>query len=533
MRAVPVACAKRRTASARAGSRRRLRVVVPAAISGIVAAMILGIAGRSARRWSSPSPPARSAGRSSRWNPLEPGQTMTGRHGRARHGSRPGDRQQRRVPEPVLPRPAAVRDHPRAQRRRRRLRAPRRGRRTRVPMRPSHPRPSPARAVQRTPRRRSGRRRRARLRRRSCWSACCSRWRSSLSSSATSCRRACPSCRARDRLPDLAPVVRPRPRPASPGPRRHGDPDGRRRRWSRFPLGILTAVYLEEYAPANALTRFIDINIRNLAGVPSIVYGLLGLAMFVALFAALGIGNGRNIIAGGLDARRAHPADRDHHVGRGPPRRPVSIREAGYGVGASRWQVTRQLVLPAARPGILTGTVLALARALGETAPLILAGAVLGSFSTGGSIGRALHRAVHRAADHRVRLGAQAAGGVPRADVGRDHRAARDHAHRQRDRHLPPQPLRAAMVTARDGARPADAARTAPEIPCLPRPATDARRVAPAHATEPPVARWSRPMRVDRTCRPRATTPAVDPRATLEPVIRLEDVTSTTGRSGP
>jgi phosphate transport system permease protein len=153
-----------------------------------------------------------------------------------------------------------------------------------------------------------------------------------------------------------------------------------------FPIGILTAVYLEEYAPANRLTRFIDVNIRNLAGVPSVVYGLLGLAMFVSLFQVLGFGNGRNVLSGGLtlavlilplviitsaEAIRAVP---------------TTIREAGYGIGASRWQVVRTLILPSAAPGILTGTVLALSRALGETAPLILAGAVLGSFSTGGSI---------------------------------------------------------------------------------------------------------------------------------------------------
>jgi phosphate transport system permease protein len=154
-----------------------------------------------------------------------------------------------------------------------------------------------------------------------------------------------------------------------------------------FPLGILTAVYLEEYSRDNILKRFIDINIRNLAGVPSIVYGLLGLTVFVAFFAFLGFpNNGRNIIAGALtltalilpiviitsaEALRAVP---------------LSLREGGYGVGASRWQVTRRLVLPAAGPGILTGTILALARALGETAPLLLAGAVLGTFSTSGTI---------------------------------------------------------------------------------------------------------------------------------------------------
>jgi phosphate transport system permease protein len=149
-----------------------------------------------------------------------------------------------------------------------------------------------------------------------------------------------------------------------------------------FPLGIATAVYLEEYAPDNALSRFITVNIRNLAGVPSVVYGLLGLTVFVAFFAAIGAGNGSNLLAamvtlGALvlpiviittaEALRAVPN---------------AIRDAGYGVGASRWEVTSGLVLPAAVPGILTGTVLALARALGETAPLILIGGVIGGFST-------------------------------------------------------------------------------------------------------------------------------------------------------
>jgi phosphate transport system permease protein len=149
-----------------------------------------------------------------------------------------------------------------------------------------------------------------------------------------------------------------------------------------FPIGIATAVYLEEYAQDNRLTRFININIRNLAGVPSVVYGLLGLTVFVAFFAAVGAGNGRNLLAAmttlgvlvlpiviitSSEALRAVPN---------------AIREAGYGVGASRWEVTSKLVLPAAVPGILTGTVLALARALGETAPLLLIGGVIGGFST-------------------------------------------------------------------------------------------------------------------------------------------------------
>jgi phosphate transport system permease protein len=149
-----------------------------------------------------------------------------------------------------------------------------------------------------------------------------------------------------------------------------------------FPIGVATAIYLEEYAPDTRLTQFIQVNIRNLAGVPSVVYGLLGLSVFVAVIDGVdGQGNGRTIIAGALtlsvlvlpiviitalESLRAVPN---------------TIREAGYGVGASRWEVTRKLVLPSAAPGILTGTVLALSRALGETAPLIIAGAVLGTFS--------------------------------------------------------------------------------------------------------------------------------------------------------
>ncbi len=150
-----------------------------------------------------------------------------------------------------------------------------------------------------------------------------------------------------------------------------------------FPLGVMTAIYLEEYAPDNRVTRLITINIRNLAGVPSVVYGLLGLAVFVPLVAAVAGGTGRNIVTASItlavlvlpiviitasEALRAVPR---------------ALREGGYGVGASRWEVTRRLVLPAAFPGILTGTVLSLSRALGETAPLIIIGASTTFFSTG------------------------------------------------------------------------------------------------------------------------------------------------------
>jgi phosphate transport system permease protein len=148
-----------------------------------------------------------------------------------------------------------------------------------------------------------------------------------------------------------------------------------------FPIGILTAVYLEEYAPDNRLTRFINVNIRNLAGVPSVVYGLLGLSIFVITLK--GITGGATMIAGGITlAVLVLPIViiTSAEAIRAVPR---ALREAGYGVGASRWEVTRLLVLPYAAPGILTGTVLSLSRALGETAPLILVGAVLGGFSSG------------------------------------------------------------------------------------------------------------------------------------------------------
>jgi phosphate transport system permease protein len=150
-----------------------------------------------------------------------------------------------------------------------------------------------------------------------------------------------------------------------------------------FPLGVMTAVYLEEYAPDNRLTRFITINIRNLAGVPSVVYGLLGLAVFVPLVAALAGGTGRNVVAASITlAVLVLPIViiTSSEALRAVPR---TLREAGYGVGASRWEVTSQLVLPSAFPGILTGTVLSLSRALGETAPLVIIGASATFFSTG------------------------------------------------------------------------------------------------------------------------------------------------------
>jgi phosphate transport system permease protein len=138
-----------------------------------------------------------------------------------------------------------------------------------------------------------------------------------------------------------------------------------------FPVSVAAAIYLEEYAPRSWLTKTIQTNIANLAGIPSIVYGILGLALFVR---ALGLE--RSILSGALTlALLIMPViimAAQEAVRAVPP----TIREAAYGLGATRWQVVRGQVLPMALPGILTGTILALSRAVGETAPLIMVGAV-------------------------------------------------------------------------------------------------------------------------------------------------------------
>ncbi len=137
-----------------------------------------------------------------------------------------------------------------------------------------------------------------------------------------------------------------------------------------FLVGVGSAIYIEEYAPRNAFTRFVQTNISNLAGVPSIVYGLLGLVLFVQW-----LNLGRSITAGALtmgllilpvvvissqEAIRAVP---------------LGLRQASYGLGATKWQTIRSHVLPSAMPGILTGMILSMSRAIGETAPLIVVGA--------------------------------------------------------------------------------------------------------------------------------------------------------------
>ena len=137
------------------------------------------------------------------------------------------------------------------------------------------------------------------------------------------------------------------------------------------PIGIAAAIYLEEYGTRNTLARIIEINITNLAAVPSIIYGLLGLGLFVRA-----MGMGRSVLAGAstlallvlpvviLSTREALRAV------------PKSIREGSYALGATKWQTIWYQVLPVAMPGMLTGIILALSRAIGETAPLIAIGAL-------------------------------------------------------------------------------------------------------------------------------------------------------------
>ena len=153
-----------------------------------------------------------------------------------------------------------------------------------------------------------------------------------------------------------------------------------------FPLGVMAAIYLEEYAADNWINRIIQTNINNLAGVPSIIYGILGLAIFVRVLEPLTSGalfgvtdpttaNGRTILSAGLTLTllvlpliiiNSQEAIRSV---------PGSLRNASYGIGATKWQTVWAHVLPNAMPGILTGTILAVSRALGETAPLVVIGA--------------------------------------------------------------------------------------------------------------------------------------------------------------
>jgi phosphate transport system permease protein len=137
------------------------------------------------------------------------------------------------------------------------------------------------------------------------------------------------------------------------------------------PIGVAAGIYLEEYAPKNWLTDIIEINVTNLAGVPSIIYGLLALGLFVQTLRL-----GQTILVAGMTlALLILPiiivATREALRGI-----PLEIREAAYGLGADKWQVVSNYLLPAARPGILTGAIVGMSRAIGETAPIITIGAL-------------------------------------------------------------------------------------------------------------------------------------------------------------
>lgn len=139
-----------------------------------------------------------------------------------------------------------------------------------------------------------------------------------------------------------------------------------------FPLGLMTAVYLEEFAKDNVLTRFIEININNLAAIPSILFGVLGLAVFINLF---GLPRSSALVGGMTLALMTLPII--IVSSRAALRSvPDSIRQAGYGLGLTRLQIVHGHVLPIATPGILTGSIIGLAQAMGETAPLIIIGMI-------------------------------------------------------------------------------------------------------------------------------------------------------------
>jgi phosphate transport system permease protein len=139
-----------------------------------------------------------------------------------------------------------------------------------------------------------------------------------------------------------------------------------------LPVGILAGVYLQEYGTKNRFAKFVEINIANLAGVPSVIYGILGLQLFVRM-----ANMGNSLIAGALtlallilpviivSTREAIRAV------------PDTLREASYGMGATKWQTTSKIVIPSALGGILTGIILSISRAIGETAPLLVVGALV------------------------------------------------------------------------------------------------------------------------------------------------------------
>jgi phosphate transport system permease protein len=137
------------------------------------------------------------------------------------------------------------------------------------------------------------------------------------------------------------------------------------------PLGVGAGVYLEEYAPKNAVTNLIEINVTNLAGVPSIIYGLLALGLFIQTF-----GMSETVLVAGMTLALLILPIIIVATREALRSIPLETREAAYGLGADKWQTIWMYLLPAARPGILTGAIVGMSRAIGETAPLITIGAL-------------------------------------------------------------------------------------------------------------------------------------------------------------
>ena len=205
-----------------------------------------------------------------------------------------------------------------------------------------------------------------------------------------------------------------------------------------LPIGVAAAIYLEEFAPKNRLTELIEVNINNLAAVPSIVFGLLGLAVFLNFF---GLPRSAPLVGGLVLALLVLPtiiiASRAA-LKAVPP----SIKEAALGVGASHQQAIFHHVLPLAMPGIMTGTIIGMAHALGETAPLLMIGMV--AFIVGAADEH--HRCRDGAAGADLSLVRSARDRLPGQDGRRDHGAAVLPVRDERNRDLPAQPFRAPLV---------------------------------------------------------------------------------------
>ena len=201
-----------------------------------------------------------------------------------------------------------------------------------------------------------------------------------------------------------------------------------------FPIGVLSALYLEEYAPRNRWTDLIEVSINNLAAVPSIIFGLLGLAMFLSF---MHLPRSAPIVGGLTLALMTMPVI--VIAGRNAIKSvPPSIRDAALGIGASRIQVVFHHVLPLALPGILTGTIIGMARALGETAPLLMIGMRAfvatppGGFSDPATVLPVQIFLWSDEVEPRLR----------REDLGGDHRPAGLPARDERAGHLSAQPIR-------------------------------------------------------------------------------------------